>query len=38
MKVKFILPTFIFVFIIYGGQLHAQQINKTKVLFGVMAG
>lgn len=32
MKVKFILATFIFVFIIYGGKLHAQQINKTKVL------
>lgn len=32
MKTKFIITTFFFVFIISGGKLHAQQINKTKVL------
>jgi hypothetical protein len=32
MKTKFIITTLIFAFIISGGKLHAQQINKTKVL------
>lgn len=31
MKTKFIITTLIFAFIISGGKLHAQQINKTKV-------
>jgi hypothetical protein len=32
MKMKFNIITLIFAFIISGGKLHAQQINKTKVL------